>query len=152
MVSSHLERGKIEDPSEDELRLSDAVLAAFCFQTRKSEAEKQRTRRLRVNAVYRAFAELRKKYPNWLQDMSFTYGPADTVPISGALEDILFDLGASGIMSVENPRYAYLKIPAFKLDPIRKAITERRNKAEQGELRRLADEFDQLYSEASRKG
>ncbi len=151
MISSHLGRGKVEDSSEDELRLSDAVLAAFCFQSGRGEGKKQRTR-LRVNAVYRAFAELRKKYPDWLQDMSFTYGPADTVPISGALEDILFDLGASGIMSVENPRYAYLKIPAFKLILIRKAITERRNEAEQGELRRLADEFDQLYSKASRKG
>lgn len=152
MIRSHLERSKMEDSSEDELRLSDAVLAAFCFQSGRSEGEKQRSKRLKVNAVYRAFAELRKKYPNWLQDMNFTYGPADTVPISGALEDIFFDLGASGIMSVENPRYAYLKIPAFKLELIREAITERRNEAEQGELRRLADEFDQLYSEALKKG
>ena len=152
MISSHLKRDKVESPSTDELRLSDAVLAAFCFQTRKSEGGKKRTRRLKVNAVYRAFAELRQKYPAWLQDMRFTHGPADTVPISGALEDILFDLGASGIMSVENPRYAYLKIPAFKLEPIRKAITERRNKAEQGELRRLADDFDQLYNKAPKKG
>jgi len=151
MVSSHLERGKVEDPSEDELRLSDAVLAAFCFQSGRGEGEKK-GRRLRVNAVYRAFAELRKEYPNWLQDMNFTYGPADTVPVSGALEDIFFALGASGIMSIENPRYAFLKIPGFKLELIRKAITERRNEAEQGELRHLADEFDQLYSKASKKG
>jgi len=152
MVSSHLARGKIEDPSEDELRLSDAVLAAFCFQSGRGEGEKKRTKPWRVNAVYRAFAELRKKYPNWLQDMSFTYGPADTVPISGALEDILFDLGASEIMSVFNPGYTHLSIQAYRLELIRKAITERRNKAEQGELRHLADDFNQLYSKALRKG
>lgn len=116
MVSSHLKTEKEKDSSEDELRLVDAVLAAFCFQ---SEREKQYSRRLRVQAVYRAFAELREKYPNWLQDMSFTYGPANTVPISGTLEDILFDLGASGIMAVENPWYKYLKIPAPKLKIIR---------------------------------
>ena len=150
MVSSHLKTEKEKDSSEDELRLVDAVLAAFCFQ---SAREKQSARRsLKIQAVYRAFDELREKYPNWLQDMSFTYGPADTVPVSGVLEDILFDLGASGIMAVENPWYRYLKIPALKLEIMRKAISERRNEAEQGELRRLADEFDQLYSKALKKG
>lgn len=148
MVSSHLKKGKAEDSSEDELHLVDAVLAAFCFQ---SEREKQYARRLRVQAVYRAFAELRERYPTWLQDMSFTYGPADTVPVSGTLEDILFDLGASGIMAVENPWYKYLKIPASKLELIRQAISERRNETELGELKRLADEFDQLYSKALKK-
>lgn len=148
MVSSHLKAEKEKDSSEDELRLVDAVLSAFCFQ---SEREKQYARRLRVQAVYRAFAELREKYPNWLQDMSFTYGPADTVPVSGVLEDILFDLGASGIMSVFNPWYMNLSISALKLEIMRKAISERRNEAEQGELRRLADEFDQLYSKAIKK-
>ena len=115
MVSSYSERGRVEDSSEDELRLVDAVLAALCFQ---SEGEKL-PRQLSVQAVYRAFAELCHKYPDWLQDMSFTYGPANTVPISGTLEDILFDLGASGIMAVENPWYKYLKIPAPKLKIIR---------------------------------
>jgi len=148
MVSSNVKKG-VEDSPADELHLVDAVLAAFCFQ---SEREKQYGKRLRVQAVYRAFAELREKYPTWLQDMSFTYGPADTVPVSGVLEDILFDLGASGIMAVENPWYRYLKIQASKLELIRKAITERRNEAEQGELRCLADEFDQLYSKALKKG
>lgn len=149
MVSSNLERARGEHSAEDELRLVDAVLAAFCFQ---SEREKQYARRLRVQAVYRAFAELREKYPNWLQDMSFTYGPADTVPVSGVLEDILFDLGSSGIMAVENPWYRNLKIPASKLELMRKAISERRSETERGELKRLADEFDQLYSNAVKKG
>ena len=102
--------------------------------------------------MYRAFAELREKYPTWLQDMSFTYGPPDTVPVSGVLEDILFDLGASGIMAVFNPWYMNFSISALKLEIIKKSISERRNEAEQGELRRLADEFDQLYSEAKKKG
>ena len=149
MVSSHMKKGKAEDSSEDELHLVDAVLAAFCFQR---EREKQYGKRLRVQAVYRAFAELREKYPTWLQDMSFTYGPADTVPVSGVLEDILFDLGSSGILAVDNPWYRDLKIKASKLELIRKAISERRNEVEQGELRRLADEFDQLYSKALKKG
>jgi hypothetical protein len=149
MVSSRLKKGETEESTEDELRLVDAVLAAFCFQ---SEREKRYARRLRVQALYRAFAELREKYPTWLQDMSFTHGPADTVPVSGVLEDILFDLGASGIMAVENPWYRYLKIPASKLDLFRKAISKRRNKSEQSQLRSLADEFDQLYSKALRKG
>jgi len=149
MVSSHLKTEKEKDSSEDELRLVDAVLAAFCFQ---SEREKQYSRRLRVQAVYRAFAELREKYPTWLQDMSFTYGPADTVPVSGVLEDILFDLGASGIMSVLNPWYKNLSISASKLEIMRKAISERRNETEQGELKRLADEFGQLYGKALKKG
>lgn len=148
MVSSHLKKEKSEDSSEDELRLVDAVLAAFCFQ---SEREKQYSRRLRVQAVYRAFAELREKYPTWLQDMSFTYGPADTVPVSGVLEDILFDLGASGIMSVSNPWYKNLSISKSKLEIMRQAISKRRNETEQGELKRLADDFDQLYSTAKKK-
>lgn len=149
MVSSNMKRGRVEESTEDELRLVDAVLAAFCFQ---SEREKQYARRLNVQAVYRAFAELRRKYPAWLGELSFTYGPADTVPISGTLEDILFDLGASGIMAVENPWYKYLKIPASKLELIRQAISERRNETERDELRRLADEFVHLYSEAQKKG
>jgi len=147
MVSSHLKKEKAEDSSEDELRLVDAVLAAFCFQ---SESHKLR-KPMDVQAVYRAFAELRQKYPAWLQDMRFTYGPADTVPISGALEDILFDLGASGIMSVENPRYKYLKIQAPKLKLIRQAIVQRRSETEQDELRQLADEFLDQYNRVAEK-
>lgn len=146
MLSSRLNEGKVED-SEDELRLADAVLAAFCFQ---SESHKLR-KAMDVQAVYRAFAELRQKYPTWLQDMSFTYGPADTVPISGALEDILFDLGASGIMSVENPRYKYLKIEASKLKLIRQAIVQRRSETEQDELRQLAAEFLDQYNRVAEK-
>lgn len=148
MVSSHLKRGRVEDSSEDELHLVDAVLAAFCFQSESRKLPKL----LNIQAVYRAFSELRGEYPAWLQDMSFTYGPADTVPISGTLEDILFDLGASGIMAVENPWYKYLKIPPLKLKLMREAIAQRRNETEQGELKRLADEFFHLYSEAAKKG
>ncbi len=148
MVSSRLNKGKVED-SEDELRLADAVLAAFCFQ---SERGKQYGRRLRVQAVYRAFAELCGKYPAWLQDMSFTYGPVDTVPVSGVLEDILFDLGTSGIVGVLNPRYKHLSISAGKLGFMRKAISERRNETERGELKCLAAEFAQLYGKALKKG
>ena len=147
MVSSHLKMGKAEDSSEDELHLVDAVLAAFCFQ---SEREKLPPH-LSVQAVYRAFAELRRKYPAWFQDLSFSYGPADTVPISGILEDILFDLGASGIMSVSNPWYKNLSISKSKLEIMRQAISKRRNETEQGELKSLADDFDQLYSTAIKK-
>jgi len=147
MVASHLKGGRVEDSSKDELHLVDAVLAAFCFQ---SESHKLR-KPMDVQAVYRAFAELRHKYPAWLQDLRFTYGPADTVPISGTLEDILFDLGASGIMSVENPRYKYLKIPASRLRLIRQAIVRRRSETEQDELRRLADEFFDQYSQVVKK-
>jgi hypothetical protein len=147
MVASHLKGGRVEDSSEDELRLADAVLAAFCFQ---SESPKRR-KPMDVQAVYRVFAELRPKYPAWLQDMRFTYGPADTVPISGALEDILFDLGASGIMAVENPRYKYLRIPPSRLKLIRQAIVQRRSETEQDELRQLADEFSEQYSQVVKK-
>jgi len=140
----------VKESSEDELRLVDAVLAVFCF--RSSEGEKRYGRRLKLNVVYRVFDELREKYPTWLQDMNFTYGPADTVPVSGVLEDILFDLGTSGIMEVANPSYKYLKIPASKVDIIRGAVSKRRSEAEQDELRNLADEFDQLYSKALKSG
>ncbi len=121
----------------------DAVLAVFCF--RSSEGEKRYGRRLKLQAMHRAFDKLREKYPTWLQDMSFTYGPAGTVPVSGVLEDILFDLGTSGIMEVANPSYKFLKIPASRVDIIREAVRRRRNEAEQEELRNLADEFNQLY-------
>ena len=147
MVSSAVKKDKAMDASEDELHLVDAVLAAFCFQ---SESHKLR-KPMDVQAVYRTFAELRQKYHGWLQDMRFTYGPGDTVPISGALEDILFDLGASGIMSVENPRYKYLSIPAPKVKLIRQAIIQRRSKTEQDELRKLADEFSEHYRQVVKK-
>lgn len=148
MVSSHLKKGRVEHSSEDELHLVDAVLAAFCFQTEGRGLPKQP---LNVQAVYRAFAELREKYPAWLRDLRFTYGPADTVPISGVLEDILFDLGASGIMAVENPWYKYLRIPTPKLKLIRQAIARRRSETEQDELRRLADEFFDQYNKVAGK-
>jgi len=147
MVSSHLKRGRVEHSSEDELHLVDAVLAAFSFQTKNRELPEL----LNVQAVYRAFAKLREKYPAWLQDMRFTHGPEGTVPVSGALEDILFDLGASGIMIVENPWYKYLKILPTKLQVIRQAISRRRNETDQNELKRLADEFSLLYSEATKE-
>ena len=150
MVSSKVDRGKAVDSSRDELRMVDAVLAVFCF--RSDAGEKRYGRRLKLQAMHRAFDKLREKYPTWLQDMSFTYGPAGTVPVSGALEDILFDLGTSGIMEVANPSYKYLKIPASKVDIIRDAVKKRRSAAEQDELRNLANEFDQLYSEAVKKG
>ena len=146
MVSSHLKGGKV-DSSEDELHLVDAVLAAFSFQSKNRELPEL----LNVQGVYKAFAKIREKYPAWLQDMRFTYGPKGTVPVSGALEDILFDLGASGIMIVENPWYKYLKIPPPKLEVIRQAISRRRNETEQNELKRLADEFSLLYSEATKE-
>jgi hypothetical protein len=149
MVSSNNKslKAKNYSESEDELRTVDAVLAAFCYQTGR---EKQYTRRLKIQAVYRTFADLRNKYPTWLQDVSFTYGPADTVPISGVLEDILFDLGASGIMGVENPWYRILKISTAKLVIFKEAINKRRDSKEQGELRHLADDFDQIYNKYAR--
>jgi hypothetical protein len=147
MVSLRLKTDSAEDSSKDELQLVDAVLAAFCFQ---SEGRKLPLA-LNVQTVYRAFDELRKKYPSWLQDLRFTYGPADTVPISGALEDILFDLGASGIMAVENPWYKYLRIPARKLRLIKQAIARRRSEPEQDQLKHLADEFFDQYKKLAEK-
>lgn len=145
MVSSAIKKGKEGASSEDELHLVDAVLAAFCFQNQDHKLRQP----LEVQAVYRAFAELRQKYPTWLQDLRFTYGPPDTVPISGVLEDILFNLGASRIMEVGNPWYRNLKIPAQKLRLIKQAITDRRSTLEQEELTHLANEFFDQYKKVS---
>ena len=145
MIRSHLKRGGVNKASEDELHLVDAVLAAFCFQNQGHKLRQP----LEVQAVYRAFAELRQKYPAWLQDLRFTYGPTDTVPISGVLEDILFNLGANRIMEVGNPWYRNLKIPAPKLRLIKQAITDRRSTIEQEELTHLANEFFDQYTKVA---
>jgi hypothetical protein len=147
MVSSRVKNGSAENSSKDELHLVDGVLAAFCFQSESHKLSKS----LNIQTVYRAFAELREVYPFWLQDLRFTYGPADTVPISGVLEDILFDLGASGIMAVENPWYKYLRIPTPKLKVIRQAIARRRSETEQDELKHIADEFFNQYNKLAEK-
>ena len=147
MVVSNVKKGRATDSPKDELRLVDAVLAAFCFQSENHKLHQP----LNVQAVYKAFAELRQQHLTWLQDLQFTYGPADAVPISGTLEDILFDLGASGIMAVENPWYKYLKIKPSKLKLIKEKITRRRSESEQEELRRLADGFLDQYSKIAEK-
>jgi len=63
---------------------------------------------LPIDSVYHGFRDLSKKYPELFNELYFT--KAGNIPYSKKLEDVLFFLGAGGVISVENPKFKYYKI------------------------------------------
>ncbi len=58
----------------------------------------QEESRIPTDAIYYAFSRLVREFPQRLPDVHFEEGPPGTVPISGKIEDILFDMGAAGLI------------------------------------------------------
>jgi hypothetical protein len=82
--------------------LGDVLLAAFGSESFPD--------RVSIKKVYLAFCRLsdEKKYETLLNSLNFTKGP--DVPISEELESALFRLCSSGLCTVDNPDFRFLRV------------------------------------------
>lgn len=59
------------------------------------------------DSVYMGIFEIRNKYPNYFNQIHFV--KRGKIQFSKQIEDVLFDLGASGIMEAKNPKNQYFE-------------------------------------------
>ena len=118
-------------------RLTDAVLSSFFLQSQDEELPE----RILTKKVFDAFCRLRekKKYEYWLGGLHFEKGK-DT-NISKGLEDVLFALGAFGLVTVENHDFRYLRADRESKREIKDQIESRLPDEQLKKLRELSDEF-----------
>ena len=122
-------------------RLTDAVLGSFSLQSSGNTLPES----MPSDKVFAAFYKLRNRYPEWLGSLYFEEGH-DTLVCKG-LEDVLFTLGAFGLVTVENHDYRYLRINREIRKIIKKQIEERSSEQKLKTLRRLSNEFTRIIGE-----
>lgn len=125
-------------PWEWRVRVTDAVISSFCLQSESNRLPQ----RMQTKKVFDAFAKLKNKYPNWLGSLHFEKG-AD-VYISKGLEDVLFSLGAFGLVTVENHDFRYLRINHSSKKEMKKQVEERLGEPDLKVLKGLSNEFATL--------
>jgi hypothetical protein len=91
-------------PWECRSRVTDAVLASLSLQ----DSQHLLPSDLETTKVFEAFYQLRNRYPKWLECLYFEGQPG--YRISRGLEDVLFSLGAFGLVTVENKDYRFLRL------------------------------------------
>jgi len=131
-------------PWQHRSRVTDAVLASFSLQSKENPLPD----RIPAQKVFGAFCKLKDEYPYWLGSLHFDKG-ADTY-ISKGLEDVLFALGAFGLVTVENHDFRYLRADPDTRDMIGKQLEDRLSSDHPDELetlRRLANEFRDIVKE-----
>lgn len=115
-------------PWEWRKRLSYAVLGSFTLSDDLPEE-------VPTDFVYSAFSTIKPRYPNWLGSLHFeTYRSATTCK---NLEDILFSLGAFGLVTVENRDFKYLRFSVQDKKVTKDKINKRMVK--DGSLKDLKD-------------
>lgn len=120
-------------PWEWRKRLTDAVLGSLSLSDDIPE-------RIQTNAIYSAFHELQPRYPHWLGSLYFETSHHATV--CKGLEDILFSLGAFGLVTVENYDFKLLRIsPKAKEVTKHKVKVRFSNDDRLKELEGLSNEF-----------
>lgn len=126
-------------PWELQKRLTYAVLGTFSLSDDVPE-------QIPANRVYTAFYELKPKYPRWLGSLYFQTSKHATV--CKGLEDILFYLGAFGLVTVENRDFRCLRFSskdkAVTRNKIRKQMIKGYNLKE---LEGLSNDFAKLVKE-----
>lgn len=122
------------------LKVEDLVRGVFAVWGKKHPDDK-----MPIMSIYSVFSKLAEKHPDRFRDLHFvTYNGK---PFSRRLEQILFDLGTWGVISIENPRYEYYKVkenaPGIIINLLSKEY-----QTEEGSLERsfaeLVEEFDNL--------
>ena len=98
--------------------------------------------------MYQAFWELSKqdKYGDYFSSISFIMGP--DVPVSEEIESALFKFCSSGLGTVDNPDFKYLRIAADKRETIQKVWKQHLKDEDPQKLRaweELAKDFVKLF-------
>lgn len=114
-----------------------AILQVIIAQSTRKDANGDW--RVPIQAVHQALAEARNKYPDLLRGVPFS--KYSLSPYSPAVESALASLGAAGLVTVENPRFKWLKVAerdreAF-LDNMKKVDPNALN-----ELKEVIETFD----------
>jgi len=119
--------------------LADLLLAAL--------GNERLPEKIPIVGVYRAFWELKceGKYSDLLDAVHFVEGP--TVPISEELERALFRFCSSGLGTVDNPDFRYLRIDTDKRAVMTEVVKRHLTDANGLErVRQLSEEFRQKVS------
>lgn len=103
-------------PWQCRARVTDAVLAALSLQDNADLLPEV----IKTEKVFEAFYRLREKYPEWLSCLYFQ-NRGDSY-VSRGLEDVLFALGAFGLVTVENHDYRFLRLDRQTRDEIKKLL------------------------------
>ena len=119
--------------------LADIILAAL------SSEDLPETIPLR--SIHYAFYELSRggEYTNWLSYLNFVEGPV--VPISEELETAIFRFCSSGLGTVDNPDFRFLRIS----DEKRKAMRQSLNKHLKDDGAKAAEDLKKLSKDFSVK-
>jgi hypothetical protein len=125
-------------PWQWRVRVTDAVISSFCLQSKSNQLPE----RMQTRKVFDAFHVLKNKYPNWLGSLHFEKGA--NVYVSKGLEDVLFSLGAFGLVTVENHDYRYLRVDPGSKKEMKKQVEEHLSEPDLKVLKGLSDEFASL--------
>jgi hypothetical protein len=100
--------------------------------------------RIPTSKVFNAFCHLQSnpKYDRWLGSLYFEKEARNCV--SKDLEEVLFSLGAFGLVSVENHDYRYLRITDATRRKIRGRVEKSTKPGDLRVLRDLSVEFSKL--------
>lgn len=130
-------RQKEMTPWQHRLLVRDAVLASLSLQ---SEA-KQLPERIQRRKLFEAFCRLQqhRKYERWLGSLYFEKQAEACV--SKQLEDVLFSLGAFGLVTVENHDYRFLKVTPDARNAMRTQLESRSTTTDLEALKGMSNEF-----------
>ena len=103
-------------PWEWRKQLTYAVLGTFCLAEGIPE-------QMPTEYIYSAFSSLKPKYPKWLGLLHFEISESATT--CKGLEDILFSLGAFGLVTVENRDFRCLRFKSDDRKVTRSKMQER---------------------------
>ncbi|MBI4288235.1 MAG: hypothetical protein HY671_07410 [Chloroflexi bacterium] len=96
---------------------------------------------IQTDKVFEAFYHLREKYPQWLDCLYFQ--SQANMYVSRGLEDVLFALGAFGLVTVENHDYRSLKLDNQTRNEIKKHVIAK-SSGDLKTLRKMSNEFAEI--------
>ena len=99
---------------------------------------------LDVRKIHSTLCELKKKYPEMLEEFSFSKN--DVYPFSRLLERVFFRLQNSSLISTVNPDFKECIIKADSKEYIRKNVLPLFKKVNQVKLEKMGKEFEQLVT------
>lgn len=96
-----------------------------------------------IKSVHFALWELSKeaKYSSLLVSLSFVEGPG--VPVSEEVETALFRLCSSGLCTVDNPDFRYVRTAATSREAMRLVLERHSDKKHLEELKELSGDFEE---------
>ncbi|TET38009.1 MAG: hypothetical protein E3J65_05815 [Dehalococcoidia bacterium] len=92
--------------------------------------------------IHETIFDLKKRYPELLEDFAFSDPEHDVYPLSPLLERVLSRLQLSRIIRMENPDFETYILKLRAKNYARKNILSRFNEEEQRQLEAMAKEFE----------